>query len=410
MWHNNRLFSGNFALRLSYLILFLFNLTIVAFSGDEAKCAANTRGMCKFADLGLGRTRYSIVSSEGQEDGSFESKNKVKRIVLIHGFMGDLTTFNEWRKILANNGYTVLTYDLLGHGESEWKISGFISVEKLVLQLNQLLDKLGWINNGNKISLLGVSLGGLISVKYAVTYPDDINKLVLMCPAGMMTQEDSPKLYKLSKSYEVKLLSNLHRHQKAFRCGINCLSSMGFYKFAQGISKKERKKEADELHKYISTFIKVGGNNNLFERHLDYYELSKLESKIEILFLWGIEDDVVPFDSSVNYLAKHFNNTRIVVLPFTGHIPQRKMDFPLNISVRFLDEVNVEDIGVLLGIVGDSNYFYDYTVNVIKGFNFTYSGGDAIFKVDDTNYPYGFFDLNLCKCCFLKYNSGDLPD
>ncbi|KAH8739629.1 hydrolase [Cryptosporidium ryanae] len=411
MWHNHRIFSGNFILRVLFLFVFLSNLTFIVLSESILCGNPDIRHECKYANLKIGKTHYLISCPDSQIQKESESgiERKTKRIVLIHGLLGSLNTFSSWSKILTSNGYTVLTYDLLGHGQSEWKIAGFISVEKLVLQLTQLLEEIGWANSKYKISLLGVSLGGLVSLKYTIGHADNVDKLVLMCPPGLMTREDSPKLYELSNSFEARLLSNVHRYQRAFRCGVNCLSTFGVFKFEKGISKKEKNAQINGLHREISTYVKIGGNNNLFERYADYYELSKLEDKVKIMFFWGTEDEIVPFRSSVDYLAQHFNSSRIVVFPFIGHIPKYNMNFPINIAVRFLDEVNVEEIGVSLGVVESSVYFYDYTVNIIKGFNFTYSGNKAVLQIDDTNYSSDFFDIKMCSCCFEGYILENLP-
>ncbi|WP_069999030.1 alpha/beta fold hydrolase [Cellulosilyticum sp. I15G10I2] len=40
----------------------------------------------------------------------------------------------------------------------------------------------------NKVIVIGASLGGWLAAKFAIRYPDKIDKLVLLCPAGISTQ------------------------------------------------------------------------------------------------------------------------------------------------------------------------------------------------------------------------------
>lgn len=43
----------------------------------------------------------------------------------------------------------------------------------------------------NTLSLVGISLGGFLALKFATTYPDRLEKLVLLCPAGVAPQKAS---------------------------------------------------------------------------------------------------------------------------------------------------------------------------------------------------------------------------
>ncbi|KAJ3197606.1 hypothetical protein HDU82_001419, partial [Entophlyctis luteolus] len=53
-----------------------------------------------------------------------------------------------------------------------------------VEQLRALLDFLGW----DKPIVMGNSMGGGIAASFADAFPDRVDALVLLCPAGMMRQ------------------------------------------------------------------------------------------------------------------------------------------------------------------------------------------------------------------------------
>jgi pimeloyl-ACP methyl ester carboxylesterase len=42
-----------------------------------------------------------------------------------------------------------------------------------------------------KASLIGISLGAWLSIKFSVSYPEKVDKLVLLCPAGIGPQKIS---------------------------------------------------------------------------------------------------------------------------------------------------------------------------------------------------------------------------
>ncbi len=69
--------------------------------------------------------------------------------------------------------YQVITYDFLGHGESSLPPEEPV-LDDYVEQLNNLLKYL----NLSLISLVGHSMGALISVAFALKYPDKVKALV----------------------------------------------------------------------------------------------------------------------------------------------------------------------------------------------------------------------------------------
>ena len=69
--------------------------------------------------------------------------------------------------------YQVITYDFLGHGESSLPPEAPV-LDDYVEQLNSLLKYL----NLSLISLVGHSMGALISVAFALKYPDKVKALV----------------------------------------------------------------------------------------------------------------------------------------------------------------------------------------------------------------------------------------
>ncbi|KAK9172743.1 Alpha/beta hydrolase family protein [Cryptosporidium meleagridis] len=366
-----------------YVIALIYFISLCFYQGLSCKTKSS------YADLESGTTFYSIT-----EDGKFN-----KRIVMTHGLLSDSEQFDSWRCIFSHTGYQVLTYDLLGHGNTEWKLSGFFPQQRFVTQLNQLLKHIGWVDSSNKaeekISFLGISMGGLIVINYALTHPEHVSSLISMCPPGIMTKYDFPDLYKLSNSPLVNAIKNIHSSKGMFKCGLYCASKLGFVKLGKQ-TKEEKKVTTDTFHKMFSTYVKSGGNGNLFDRHLDFEMLSKYENQFRIIFFWGMNDDVVPFSPALEFLVKHFRRTPIVVYPNIKHIPAYPMLSPALVALDFL-ESNFK-VGVPLGQVKELKYFYDNEVNIVQGMNFTISNQEAVVKFDITNLTEDYLD-------FLDFNS-----
>ncbi|MEE2732126.1 MAG: alpha/beta hydrolase [Pseudomonadota bacterium] len=113
-----------------------------------------------------GITRYRI-SGEG------------KAVILIHAFNGFLDSWNPNVTSLVNAGYKVVTYDLWGRGLSDRPLINY----ELADFRNQLHDIIKLSGNGS-VHLVGASFGSVIAADYALHYPDQVDKVVFIGPAG----------------------------------------------------------------------------------------------------------------------------------------------------------------------------------------------------------------------------------
>lgn len=99
-------------------------------------------------------------------------KGEGNPLICLHGFSENLNTWDN----IDVRGYKMILIDLIGHGNSDKPISRkYYHVNYIVKHLNKLITKLGF----NKYSILGYSMGGRIALSYALTYPSDIDKLIL---------------------------------------------------------------------------------------------------------------------------------------------------------------------------------------------------------------------------------------
>ena len=103
---------------------------------------------------------------------SFNNNNTVP-VVFIHG-----VGLNQqmWKpQILSLKEYSIITYDLLGHGKT------INNKKELTLDdfSNQLISILDFLKI-DKINLIGFSLGSLIALDFASKFQDKLNSLVVM--------------------------------------------------------------------------------------------------------------------------------------------------------------------------------------------------------------------------------------
>lgn len=102
-------------------------------------------------------------------------------LILIHG-LGSYSPAYKKNIEQLRNEYRVIAIDLPGYGKStkknyEYSMSFFANV------VHDFMDKM----NIEKASLVGHSMGGQISMMTALSYPESVDKLILIAPAGFET-------------------------------------------------------------------------------------------------------------------------------------------------------------------------------------------------------------------------------
>ncbi|KAH6608672.1 Epoxide hydrolase [Trichoderma cornu-damae] len=101
--------------------------------------------------------------------------------VVLHGknFCGP--TWNATIVALANAGYRVIAPDQVGWCKSSKPDNYQFSLNQLAMNTRGLLDALGI----GSITLIGHSVGGMLSTRFALQYPSAVDRLVLVDPVGL---------------------------------------------------------------------------------------------------------------------------------------------------------------------------------------------------------------------------------
>jgi 3-oxoadipate enol-lactonase len=97
-------------------------------------------------------------------------------VVLIHGHSLNLAMWDAQVAPLVDGGYRVIRYDVRGHGRSEAPATGY-TWQNYSLDLRDLLDRL---EIDAPARLVGLSMGGGITLQFAVDYPQRVASLVLV--------------------------------------------------------------------------------------------------------------------------------------------------------------------------------------------------------------------------------------
>jgi pimeloyl-ACP methyl ester carboxylesterase len=109
-----------------------------------------------------------------------------RTVVLLHGknFCG--ATWESSARALLRAGYRVIVPDQIGFCKSSKPADAQYSFEMLANNTRKLLAARGI----TKASVVGHSLGGMLAMRYAIMFPDTVDRLVLVNPLGLKDRSE----------------------------------------------------------------------------------------------------------------------------------------------------------------------------------------------------------------------------
>ncbi len=104
----------------------------------------------------------------------YEVFGRGQPVILLHGWLG---SWGLWQETMTHIGQHFRTYalDFWGFGESGKKRPTF-TVSDFVVMVNQFMEQLGIA----RAPLVGHSMGGTVSLMFAIRYPQQVEKVVVV--------------------------------------------------------------------------------------------------------------------------------------------------------------------------------------------------------------------------------------
>ena len=259
----------------------------------------------------LANNESEFVSIDGMEV-HYRREGSGFPIVLIHGTSSMLQTWDVWTESLTQNGYEVIRVDLPAFGLTGSNPEHNYTIPYYVSFVESFTNALGV----DSFHLAGNSLGGLIAWEYALDYPQNLGKLILLDPAGMKGEKDKKNIFDLIQKYEFisKPLMNL---------GTSFLVKKGMKQ-----SYYDDEKITDEKFQYYKTAILREGNRTAFFERMKVEDEPRLDSlgsiETSTLILWGDQDALIPVVYAEAF-NKAITNSKLIVYPNVGHIPMEEI-------------------------------------------------------------------------------------
>lgn len=126
-----------------------------------------------------GEIRLHYIDAKGVKTRVLEAGSGPV-LILLHGVSGHLEAYH--RNILSHaRHFRVFAVDMLGHGFTDKPARNY-EIADYVEHLRDLVDAIGV----ERVHLSGESLGGWVAARFAATYPERIDRLVLNTAGGMI--------------------------------------------------------------------------------------------------------------------------------------------------------------------------------------------------------------------------------
>ena len=249
-------------------------------------------------------------------------------VLLLHGLGTSLVTWSRNIGPLVEAGFKVLALDLPGCGDSDKpKYLSYDPVAGARL-IQQFISALGV----ERLSLVGNSAGGLIVSLFALSYPEKVDRLVLVGSGGLG--------YRVSwflRIASLPVLGDLIYHPR-LQNGDGLVKRV-FHRppsfLPEVLPEMQRVRELPGSRR--AALQSIRSSINLLGLRRDRYVLHRLQrSPVPLMIVWGEEDKVLPV-SHAREVQQALPGCVVHIIPECGHWPHMEKAEEFNrLLTRFL--------------------------------------------------------------------------
>lgn len=238
-------------------------------------------------------------------------------LVLLHGFGADKDHWSVVSRYLTSH-FTVYAPDLPGFGDADRKIEASYGREAQIARLKMFLDCL----NLSEISLGGSSMGGYLAFMFAHRYPNIVDKLWLLAPAGALSAEPSEFMLALEENSNPLIVETETQLRE--------LARLCFFK-PPSIPKNFKKVLLDRSSRVADFNRKVF--EEIFDSPLAVEDINDT-LQIKSLLVWGNSDKILDC-SGIKEFQQKLVRAQTILMRDVGHLPM--LEKPRTVAVDFLN-------------------------------------------------------------------------
>ncbi|ABC29318.1 predicted Hydrolase or acyltransferase (alpha/beta hydrolase superfamily) [Hahella chejuensis KCTC 2396] len=312
----------NRKLLLSFCLLFVVGLSGCAGLKPSLKASPTLANALGVADIPLKelKKQYADKDSRFMEVDDlqihYRDVGEGPTIVLLHGIMSSLHTWEGWIEELRKN-YRVIALDLPGYGLTGGpEDADDFDEDYVYTRFSKFIRRLEL----TRFSLAGNSFGGYLSARYAAEHPEQVEKLILVDPVGY-PQEHTPKVFDLATMPVVGTLANYV--QPPFLVTRNVEQVYG----------DPKRISQDNLYRYVHMSQRPGARKIyvrtmriMKEAAAEQRNLPFADIRSPTLLMWGEADRWVPIKLAERWRGD-VRNIKFISYPDVGHVPMEEIAY-----------------------------------------------------------------------------------
>ena len=240
-----------------------------------------------------------FLQIDGNKIRYLESGDSKKTLVLVHGLGASAERWNQVIPLLADD-FRIVVPDLIGFGYSDKPLVDY-TPEFFSEFLEKFFDETGI----KRPYLIGSSLGGQISAEYVTSHPEDVEKLILVSPAGVMKQS-TPAL-------DAYIMAALYPNEQSAKNAFEMMEGSGKVvneEIVAGFVKRMQLPNAKLA--FMSTVLGLKNSDSI---------TIKLQTiSTPTLIIWGSKDPVIPIIHADIFVSA-IQDCRFFRMDGCGHTP-----------------------------------------------------------------------------------------
>jgi pimeloyl-ACP methyl ester carboxylesterase len=252
-------------------------------------------------------------------------------VIALHGIVDSLHTWDQWTEKMVPR-YRVVRMDIPGFGLTGPVRDGIYTKDGFVDFLKTFMTELK-IDNG---ILVGNSLGGAIAWNFALAYPEMVNQLILIDPAG----------YPMEIPWPLNLAET-----PGIRHAAKWITPRWIFQMSLKQVFGDPSKVTDQMvDRFYELNLRPGNRDALIEimdslkklNHDPAFSRNIAHLSVPTLLIWGEKDTWIPV-SHVSRWKQDVPGIQTILYENTGHVPQ--LEIPGQVAADIHQWITAQAVG-----------------------------------------------------------------
>ena len=253
-------------------------------------------------------------------------------VFLLHGFASSTYSWEATAPLLHEQGFHVWALDMKGFGWSDKPEGADYSLLALMEEVNLWLDEMEIEN----VVFVGNSLGGAIGVLMALEHPEKVGSLVLIDSGGY--PKAKPLVINAAQIPCSGCWMDLFFSRRAVEWNLRRV-----YHHGDRVDDEVVDAYYDRLRTRHALDAQISLARSIDFTLFETYTRRVPEIRAPTLIIWGENDRWIPLECGY-YFRRDIPNSRLVVIPECGHVPQEEYpEVTASLIVDFIEGRPIEE-------------------------------------------------------------------